>query len=51
MTLGDDFAVLLFLLEFVTTLRVGVSMTGVGVGWESSPNNAAPADDVVPTGS
>ena len=51
MTLGDDFAVLPFLLEFVTAVRVGVSVTGAGVGWESSPNNAAPADDVVPTGS
>jgi hypothetical protein len=44
-----DFAVLSFLLVFVTALRAGVSVTGAGVGWESSPNNAAQADDVVPT--
>ena len=33
MTLGTDFAVLPFLLVVVTSFHVGVSLTGLGVGW------------------
>ena len=51
-TLGADFAVFPFLLVFVTSLHVGAQLPGrecVGLGWASSPDNTAPADNVVPT--
>ena len=52
MTLGADLAVLPLLLVVVTSFCVVVSVTGsggVGNGWKSSLDNAAPKDSVVLT--